>query len=125
MKSRREQRTQVIEILYGLEMQNTNTFEETEHPFVNEMIKGILEMQAKIDAIISDHLVNWTLKRLSTVDRAIVRLATYELYNTDTPAEIIINEALNLTRTFTDEGDSKAVKFNNRLLDNIKTTLKK
>ncbi|MFW5865039.1 MAG: transcription antitermination factor NusB, partial [Candidatus Izemoplasmataceae bacterium] len=116
---------QVVEILYSLEMNNTNTFEKTEYPFVNEMLEGILQAQAKIDAIISDHLVNWTLKRLSMVDRAIIRLATYELYNTDTPAEIIINEALNLTRMFTDEGDSKAVKFNNRLLDNIKNTLKK
>ncbi|MCD6482580.1 MAG: transcription antitermination protein NusB, partial [Candidatus Izimaplasma sp.] len=85
----------------------------------------VLSNLHKIDNIIIDNLVNWRINRLSFVDRAIIRFAVYELYYTDTPYEIVINEALNLTRKFTDEGDSKQVGFTNKVLDNIKKYLKK
>ncbi|MFH5882101.1 transcription antitermination factor NusB [Liberiplasma polymorphum] len=125
MKSRREQRALIIEELYKLDMNDMQKFTLTEFEFVDEMIQGILDNLPKIDTLISEHLERWTLKRVSYVDRAILRLAVYEMYATDTPAEIIINEALNLTRTFTDEGDSKAVSFNNSVLDKIKKTVNK
>lgn len=125
MKSRREQRALIVEELYKLDINEQLQFEPTEFEFVNEMIQGVLENQPKIDTLISEHLERWTIKRLSYVDRAIIRLAVYEMYATETPSEIIINEALNLTRTFSDEGDSKAVSFNNSVLDKIKKTLKK
>ena len=79
----------------------------------------------KVDEVIVANLQNWKLKRLSYVDRAIIRFATYELFYTDTPHEIVINEALNLTRKYSDEGDSKMVGFTNKVLDNIKKYLKK
>lgn len=123
--SRHQQRVKIIEKLYNMDINNETTFEPQDDPFVNDAIKGILTYQEKIDQLITDHLVKWSIKRLSTVDRAILRLAVYEMYDTNTPAEIIINEALNLTRTFTDEGDNKAVGFNNSVLDKIKTTLNK
>ena len=125
MKSRREQRTMVIENLYACDMNDSREVRITEYAFVDEMLKGIFEHMSVIDTLISDHLERWSLKRLSFVDRAILRLAVYEMYATSTPSEIIINEALNLTRTFTDEGNSKAVAFNNSVLDKIRKTLKK
>ena len=79
----------------------------------------------KIDQIIVNNLVNWKINRLSYVDRAIIRFAVYELYYTQTPFEIVINEALNLTRKYSDEGDGKMVGFTNKVLDNIKVFLKK
>ena len=125
MKSRREQRALIIEMLYQMDLTNEWTTQKSEFDFVNENIVGIQENLEKIDALIESHLERWSLKRLSFVDRAILRFAVYELYATETPGEIVINEALNLTRTFTDEGDNKAVSFNNSVLDKIKKTLKK
>ena len=71
------------------------------------------------------NLTNWKIQRLSFVDRAIIRFATYELLLTNTPQEIIINEALNLTRKYSDEGNNKMVGFTNKVLDNITKYLKK
>ena len=86
---------------------------------------GIPIIKEKVDEIISANLLKWKIGRLTYIDRAIIRFATYELYYTETPHEIVINEALNLTRKFSDEGDSKMVGFTNKVLDNIKKYLKK
>jgi len=122
--SRREQRAMVIEKLYQCDLNETFDFEKTDFDFVNESVEGVLEFLAKIDDIIKSHLKGYTIKRLSFVDRAIIRFAVYEMYQTETPSEIVIDEALKLTRTLTDEGNNKSVAFNNRLLDDIKLTLK-
>ncbi len=123
--TRHAQRVLSVELLYSLDLNSTATFEPSEHTFVNEVVSGILKYQDTIDEIINSQLERWSLKRLSYVDRAILRLATYEMYAMQTPGEIVINEALELTRTFTDEGDNKAVKFNNSVLDKIKKSLNK
>ena len=81
-----------------------------------EFINDNLE---KIDSIISDTLVNYTIERLNTVDKAIVRLATAEMLMNKIDKKIIINEALEITKLYSDTGDHKAVSFNSRLLDNI------
>lgn len=122
--SRREQRAMVIEKLYQCDLNETFDFDKTDFDFVNESVEGVLEFLAKIDDIIKSHLKGYTIKRLSFVDRAIIRFAVYEMYQTETPSEIVIDEALKLTRTLTDEGNNKSVAFNNRLLDDIKLTLK-
>lgn len=123
-KTRREQREHVIELLYQLDLLETKSFDQTQYPFVNESVQGVIDNRAKIDQVITAHLVSYTIKRLSYVDRAIIRFAVYELYFTETPAEIIIDEALKLTRLFTDEGNDKSVAFNNRVIDTIHKALK-
>ena len=77
----------------------------------------------KIDEIIENNLVNYHLNRLNYVDRAIIRLATAEMLEKSTPAVIIINEALDITKEFSDQGDNKAVAFNNKVLDTISKAL--
>lgn len=74
---------------------------------------------SKIDSIIGNSLINYSLNRLNLVDKAIIRLATAELIEGSLDKRIIINEALEITKEFSDQGDHKAVSFNNRLLDNI------
>ena len=123
--SRREQREQVIKYLYEIDI---NTVEEefsSEYEFIDKVVNGVILNKEKIDEIISKNLQNWKINRLTYIDRAIIRFATYELYYTETPHEIVINEALNLTRKFSDEGDNKMVGFTNKVLDNIKMYLKK
>ena len=78
-----------------------------------------------IDEIIENHLTNYHLNRLNSVDRAILRLATAEMIENKNPDNVIINEALELTREFSDSGDNKAVHFNNSVLDNIRKDLRK
>lgn len=123
--SRRQKREEVIKKLYELDINRDIVDFNIEDIFINESVKGVLNNLEKIDEIIVANLINWKIKRLSYVDRAIIRFATYELYYTDTAHEIVINEALNLTRKYSDEGDSKMVGFTNKVLDNIKIYLKK
>ena len=86
------------------------------------MIKNFFE---KIDEIISNALVGYTISRLNVVDRSIVEVATYEIKNDIVAPAIAINEALEITKMYTDAGDKKEVKFNNKLLDNIRKYLGK
>ncbi len=77
----------------------------------------------KIDELLNSSLVNYSLDRLNLVDKAILRLAVSELLNKQIASEIVINEALELTREFTDNGDNKAVRFNNKVLDTVKSKI--
>jgi N utilization substance protein B len=123
--SRREKREVIIQKLYEMDIHQEYVFEETEFPFVNESLHGVIEYLEAIDKRIESNLQNWKLNRLSFVDRAIIRFATYEMVYTNTPEEIAINEALNLTRKYSDEGDHKMVGFTNKVLDNIAKSVKK
>ena len=73
----------------------------------------------KIDEIISNCLFNYTIKRLNVVDLEIIRVATFELLEKKIASAIIINEAIELTKIYTNLDDDKAKAFNNKLLDNI------
>jgi len=77
--SRREQRALVIEKLYQCDLNETFEFEPTDFEFVNESVSGVLEYIAKIDDLIKTNLKGYTIKRLSYVDRAIIRFAVYEI----------------------------------------------
>lgn len=123
--SRKEQREEVIKKLFEFDINNDTEPFVHANLYINNSVNGVLEHIMKIDQIIVNNLVNWKINRLSYVDRAIIRFAVYELYYTQTPYEIVINEALNLTRKYSDEGDSKTVGFTNKVLDNIKIFLKK
>ena len=67
--------------------------------------------------------MDYSLNRLSYVDRAIVMIAVYEMMNGLIPA-IAINEAIEITKEFSNLDDNKAKNFNNKLLDNIAKNLK-
>ena len=123
--SRKEQREEIIKILYQLDMNKEPMILDDYPEYVKESVEGIISHFHKVDELIIDNLTNWKINRLSYVDRAIVRFAVYEMYYTETPVEIIINEALNVTRKYTDEGDDKSVAFTNKLLDNIYKSIKK
>ena len=88
-------------------------------------LEGIVDRVSEIDQLLTDHLEGWTLSRLNKVDKAILRLAIYEMLEGLTPVNIVINEAIELTKHFTDTGDKKAPSFNNKLLDKIKNSLEK
>ncbi|NLK13026.1 MAG: transcription antitermination protein NusB, partial [Candidatus Phytoplasma sp.] len=72
-----------------------------------------------IDDIIERNLFDYSINRLNKVDRAIIRLATYELTQKELPHAIIINEAIELTKEYSNLDDGKQHRFTNKLLDQI------
>ena len=125
MTSRFNQRVKIVELLYTADICDTAIETDNTTAFVHQTLMGIEENIEAIDALITNHLERWSLRRLSYVDRAIMRLCVYEMQFTETPAEIAIDEALNLTKLLTDEGDRKAVAFNNSVLDKIRKSIAK
>ena len=88
-------------------------------------LDGIINNLPEIDELITSHLEGWSLSRLNKVDKAILRLAVYEMLKEQAPLRVVINEAIELTKNFTDTGDKKSPNFNNKLLDKIGKTLAK
>ena len=84
-----------------------------------ELLKYVTENLEKIDGIIKETITNYSIDRLNLVDKAIIRVATGEMLQNKLDRRIIINEALEITKLYSDQGDHKATSFNNRLLDNI------
>ena len=84
--------------------------------FVIETCKGIYENQKKISKIANKYLNNWTIDRLSKVDKAILSLGIYELLYTKTPSIVAINEAIELSKKYSDEDVTKMI---NACLDKI------
>ncbi|MCM1259519.1 MAG: transcription antitermination factor NusB [Prevotella sp.] len=92
---------------------------EIDYEFSRELVAKSIENLHKIDELIAKSLVKYTIDRLSYVDRAIIRLSTYEMLMTSTAKEVIIDEALWITREYSNLNDDAQVKFTNRLLENI------
>jgi transcription antitermination protein NusB len=89
--------------------------------FANALVAGTVGRVGEIDALIAAHLKNWRLERTGIIDRIVLRLAIYELLTeTGTPAKVIINEALELARTYSGE---EPVPFINGVLDAVRKTL--
>ena len=87
--------------------------------FLRRLVNKCYQELENVDELIINSLVKWTLDRLSYVDRAIIRIATAEMLLGETPKNIIINEALEMTKELTSVEKDVQVKFNNRLLENI------
>jgi len=89
--------------------------------FAEELVAGTIARVAEIDALIAQHAQHWRIERIATVDRLILRLGIYELlYGHDTPAGVVIDEAIELARTFSEED---AVRFVNGVLDGVHKSL--
>ena len=89
--------------------------------FATMLATGVAGTVAEIDPMIAEAAENWRLERMNVLDRLILRLAVYEfLHEPETPAKVIINEALELARTFSTDD---SVRFINGVLDAIRRTL--
>ena len=119
--NKREERILVVEKLYSYDMNNDYIFlgnKDDYSDMVTNIINYVCNNLEKIDAVISNSLVNYRLSRLSYVDRAIIRMATAEMMMGLAPS-IAINEALEIVKVYTDEGNGAAVKFVNGVLDKV------
>ena len=82
--------------------------------FMEQLVRGAAASASDLDARITSKSAHWRLERMPAVDRNLLRLVVYEMSSTDTPAPVVIDEALDLARQFsTDE----SVGFINGVLD--------
>lgn len=127
MKTRSELRDEIIKILYQIyilidikETYDVNELIEQEigskPSFVINTINDIILKQKDIETLANKYLKNWDINRLSKVDKAILSLGIYELMYTDTPSIVCINEAINLSKKYS---DLEVVKMINATLDKI------
>ena len=126
---RKRSRDIAMELLFSMEI-SKNSYEETIECFVEdyemdlktidleyikEVMKSVVDHKEEIDEIIKNSLINWTIDRVSKVNLTIVRLAIAEmLYINDVPEVVAINEAIELTKKYSDD---KSVSFVNGALD--------
>ena len=89
--------------------------------FASELVLGTTADAEALDAIIGTHSAHWRVERLAVIDRLILRMAVWELQHaTDTPPAVVMNEALELARTFSTDD---SVRFVNGVLDAIRKAL--
>ena len=138
LTARRRAREAALQMLYQWEVGRASAYEaiatywpahDVEQPltsalrdFANALVRGTIDRVKEIDGLLSAHADNWRVERMAVIDRLILRLAVYEfLADPDTPSRVVINEALELARTYSGE---EAVAFVNGVLDSVKKELR-
>lgn len=134
---RRRARAAALQMLYQMEVGRAGASEaittywpsrepeedlaEPLREFANDLVRGTTARVEEIDAVLRAHAQNWRIERMAVIDRLVLRLAVYEmLADPGTPAKVVINEAIELARTYT--GD-EAVAFVNGVLDSVRKEL--
>lgn len=126
MGKRSTSRRLAIQILYQMELSATSLDDACEAAFSNtkyieetltfskELASNVWANKAEIDPIIDKQATGWKIERLNIVDKSILRLGVYELlFAKDLPKNIIIDEAVELARSYC---DPEATKFVNGIL---------
>ncbi len=127
MKNRSELREIIMKVIYQINLLEEAKLDyniddlikeqlEVQNDFVNTSIEGILKNKKEIYKLANKYLTNWSMDRLNKVDQAIIALAIYELMYTDTPSVVAINEAIELSKLYSDEAVTKMI---NGVLDKI------
>ena len=102
---------------YLIEISRLNKTEKADKSHLIKILKGVIKNQKDIDLNIKDNLIGWSLSRIDSVSRAILRSALYELRECiDIPVKVIINEYIEISKSFF-EGDEP--NFINGILDKI------
>ena len=128
MKSRHELREAVFKILFQIENTELDYKELLEleqeeivnSSYVNTTLTEIIDKLEEIDNIISNNLKDWKLERLSKMDRQILRISAYEILHSDIPYKVSINEAVELSKKYSEKNES--YKFINGVLKGIVET---
>lgn len=119
--NRRMAREKAFQVLFSMDNEGYDVEEAIElileqepNEFMSLLIHGVVNEKETIDEKIVNHLENWTINRLATVERILLRMATYEIFSDlNTPKGVAINEAIELAHIY---GDEKSGKFINGVL---------
>lgn len=90
--------------------------DENEAGFMDSLVAGVQQSAQSLDETIEQYAANWRIDRIERVTLAILRLAIYELSHEEVPASVVINEALELTRTY---ASPESVAFVNGILGSV------
>lgn len=124
---RSELREKIMTILYQIDMYQKNNYNYSKdsvikeniaisNEFVNEIVNGVLEHSDDLNKIANKYLKDWTIERLDNLGATILRMAIYEIKFTDTPDIVVINEAVELAKKYSDESVRKMI---NAVLEKI------
>ena len=129
MGGRRLSRELSLQILFQIDLVNANMEESLEYIFSNDkfpedvkeftliLVQGVTSNLNDIDNIIKQYTDNWSLERITTIDRNILRIAINEiLFLKDIPKSVSINEAVELAKKF---GTKSSFSFVNGVLGKI------
>jgi N utilization substance protein B len=95
--------------------------QENIRSFATLLATGVAAHATTLDPLIAEAAEHWRIERMNVMDRLILRLGVYEfLHEPETPAKVVINEALELGRTFSADD---SVRFINGILDAVRRTL--
>ena len=125
--TRSELREKVMTILYQKELYDKNKIEynldaiikenlDIDNEFVKDMVYGTITYINDIDEIANTNLNDWTIDRLDSMGRSILRMSIYELKYMDTPDLVVINEAIELAKKYSDDNVRKMI---NAVLDKL------
>jgi N utilization substance protein B len=115
VSARGKARNRALDVLFEAEQRSVSAFdvlksrrEQTDqivNPYTLEIVEGVVSYQAAIDEFLETYSQGWTLERMPSVDRIILRIGTWELlYNDDVPDGVAVSEAVALAKTLsTDE----------------------
>lgn len=132
MTTRHEARAAALQILYSCEIGGAPPAEaidayfrehapevlEAEQTFTRRLVTGTMEETTRLDELVARHSRHWRLERLATLDRLILRMAIWELqHESRTPAAVVIDEAVELARTYSTDGSAA---FVNGVLDAVR-----
>ena len=127
MNNRSELRKKIMTILYQISVCEIGKIEyntdeiiknvsEIDNEFIKDTVYGIITYKKDIDALANKYLSNWSIDRLGNTDQAILRIGIYELIYSDTPAVVAINEAIELSKLYSDDDVRKMI---NAVLDKV------
>ncbi|QDT66286.1 transcription antitermination factor NusB [Calycomorphotria hydatis] len=128
MSRRTKARELAVQMLYQLdlnpevplndirEMIREQLLDEELSAFAWRLVMGTMEFRDTIDERIVSVAENWSLNRMAPTDRNVLRLGVFELTNTDTPAKVVIDEAIELAKKF---GSTQSSQFVNGILDRL------
>jgi N utilization substance protein B len=112
---------QAAETFFAHQWPNRDPPTDDFRAFATTLARDTIDRLGSIDALIAETTERWRPERMAVVDRLILRMATRELMNeSGAPPAVVINEALELGRTFSTE---ESVKFINGMLDAIRKKL--
>lgn len=125
--TRSELRKNIMTILYQINVYTLNKIEYSiediikevnpiDNEFVKDIVYGVITKKDEIDSLANKYLNKWTIDRLGNTDQSIIRMAIYELLYTKTPEVVVINEAIELAKLYSDDDVKNMI---NGVLDKI------
>jgi transcription antitermination protein NusB len=113
---RRRSRERALELLYEAESKGVGPdvllveLQVRPEQYATELIRGVVERAAEIDALIVAHSKEWALDRMPVVDRQLLRMATFELVaRPDVPTAVVLDEAVELAKSYSTENSGRFV----------------